>query len=187
MAWKKSSFFILSFLLLAGCGIYSFRGNLPPHIRSIAVPTVVNQTSEFAATDVATETVTNLFVKENILRVTDVDHADSNLQITITRVTDRPSAYTGGDAAETVEEWRLDVTAQVVWYDIARNRPLFEKPFTGLGYYPPTGDISSDNVDNDGDNQIDEEDEFGDPREFALRVAIEKISQDILNEVVSTW
>ncbi|MFC1547300.1 LPS assembly lipoprotein LptE [Candidatus Neomarinimicrobiota bacterium] len=184
MDLRKNSSIALGLLILAGCGIYSFRGNLPPHIKSIAVATVANQTSEFAATDVATETVTNLFVKENILRVTDEDRADSNLQITITRVTDRPSTYTVG---ETVEEWRLDVTAQVVWYDITRNRPLFEKPFTGLGYYPPTGDISSDNVDNDGDTQIDEEDEFGDPREFALKVAIEKISADILNEVVSTW
>lgn len=184
MVSRKNSIVVLGLVLLAGCGIYSFRGNLPPHIKSIAVATVMNQTSEFAATDVATETVTNLFVKENILRVTDEDVADSNLQITITRVTDRPSTYTAG---ETVEEWRLDITAEVVWYDITRNRPLFEKSFNGLGYYPPTGDINDDDIDNDRDGVIDEEDEFGDPREFALKVAIEKISADILNEVVSTW
>lgn len=171
-------------LWLAGCGIYSFRGNLPPHINSIALATVVNQTSEFTATDAASELVTSLFVNENILRVTDEDRADSNLQITISRVTDRPATYT---AQETVEEWQINVTTQVVWYDLTRNRPLFEKSFSGFGFYPPGGDIGSDNIDNDRDGKVDEEDEFGDPREFALRVAIQKISEDILNEVVSTW
>ena len=184
MDWKRNSLLGGIVLLFAGCGIYSFRGNLPPHINSIAVATVVNQTSEFAATDAASELVTDLFVDENVLRVTDEDRADSNLLITITRVTDKPATYT---AEETVEEWQIDVTAQVVWYDLTRNRPLFEKSFTGFGYYPPGGDIGSDNVDNDRDGQIDEDDEFGDPREFALRSAIRKISEDILNEVVSTW
>jgi hypothetical protein len=179
MDWIKSSFITTAVLLACGCGIYSFRGNLPPHIRSIAVATVVNQTSEFAVTDAASELVTDLFVDENVLRVTDEDRADSNLRITITRVTDRPATYTAG---ETVEEWRIDISAQVVWYDLARNKPLFEKSFTGLGC-----DIGTDNIDNDNDGSVDEEDEFGDPREFALRVAIQKISQDILNEVVSTW
>ncbi len=184
MDWRRNSILAGVVLLLAGCGIYSFRGNLPPHINSIAVATVVNQTSEFAATDAASELVTDLFVDENVLRVTDEDRAESNLQITITRVTDKPATYT---AEETVEEWQIDVYTQVVWYDLTRNRPLFEKSFSGFGYYPPGGDIGSDNIDNDQDGRVDEDDEFGDPREFALRTAIRKISEDILNEVVSTW
>jgi hypothetical protein len=184
MDWRNSSLLPAAIFLLAGCGIYSFRGSLPLHINSIAVATVVNQTSEFDATDAASELVTDLFVDENILRVTDEDRADSNLQITITRVTDRPATYT---VEETVEEWRIDVYTQVVWYDLTRNRPLFEKSFSGFGFYPPGGDIGGDNIDNDRDGRVDEEDEFGDPREFALRVAIQKISEDILNEVVSTW
>ena len=184
MDWRRNSLLAGVVLLLAGCGIYSFRGSLPPHIDSIAVATVVNQTSEFAATDAASELVTDLFVNENVLRVTDEDRADSNLQITINRVTDKPVTYT---AEEMVQEWQIDVYAQVVWYDLTRNRPLFEKTFSGFGFYPPGGDIGSDNIDNDRDGQVDEEDEFGDPREFALRVAIRKISEDILNEVVSTW
>ena len=184
MDWTKSSLPLALIFLFGGCGLYSFRGNLPPHIKSIAVATVVNQTAEFAITDAASELITNLFVDENILRVTDEDRADSNLQITIERVVDRPTTY---DPDETVQEWRIDVMARVRWYDLARDRPLFEKSFTGFGFYPPGGDIGSDNIDNDNDGEVDEEDEFGDPREFALRVAVQKISEDILNEVVSTW
>ena len=184
MVWRKNKLLLISLLLLWSCGVYSFRGNLPAHINSLAVAGVVNQTSEFTVTDLVRELVIDLFVTENIIRITDEDRADSDLQITISRVTDRPSTYTVG---ETVEEWRIDVTTQVVWYDLMRNRPLFEKTFTGFGFYPPSGDIGSDNIDNDNDGAIDEADEFGDPREFAMRVAVQKISEDILNEVIGTW
>ena len=176
---------LLSLLLLSwSCGIYSFRGNLPAHINSLAVAGVVNQTSEFTVTDLIRELVTDLFVTENIIRIPDEDRADSDLQIPLTRVTDRPATSTVG---ESVEEWRIDITSQVVWYDLTRNRPLFEKTFTGFAFYPPGGDIGTDNIDNDNDGAIDEEDEFGDPREFALRAAVKKISEDILNEVIGTW
>lgn len=184
MVSRKNKLLLSSLLLLWSCGVYSFRGNLPAHINSLAVAGVVNQTSEFTVTDLVRELVIDLFVTENIIRITDEDRADSDLQITISRVTDRPSTYTVG---ETVEEWRIDVTTQVVWYDLMRNRPLFEKTFTGFGFYPPSGDIGSDNIDNDNDGAIDEADEFGDPREFAMRVAVQKISEDILNEVIGTW
>ena len=44
-------------------------------------------------------------------------------------------------------------------------------------------------LDNDGDGLIDGEDdnEFGDPRQFATKVAIEKIAEDVLNEIMTTW
>ena len=52
-----------------------------------------------------------------------------------------------------------------------------------------SGDISSDQIDNDGDGLVDseDEDEYGDPREFATKVAVKKIAQDILNEIMTSW
>ncbi|MCK4577546.1 MAG: hypothetical protein KAU50_02070 [Candidatus Marinimicrobia bacterium] len=183
MAWKSVRLLLAS-LLMGSCGMYSFRGNLPVHIESVAIATVINQTSEYLLTDMAYDLVTDLFIRENVLRVGDSESADSELQLTVTRVTDKPATY---DVEEIVEEWRIDIHLQVVWYDIARNRPLFEKKFSSFTHYPPGGDIGSDGVDNDGDGEIDESDEFGDPREFALRIALDQISTDILNEVLSTW
>lgn len=175
---------LLGLLLLCGCGMYSFRGNLPAHINSIAVAGIINQTAEFTVTDLMREEVTDLFVTENIIRVTDEGLSDSNLQITVKRVSDQPLTYTVG---ESVQEWRVNITTQVVWHDLIKNRPLFDKSFSGFGDYPAGGDIGSDNIDNDNDGDIDEEDEFGDPREFAIRTALRKITEDILNEVVATW
>ena len=44
-------------------------------------------------------------------------------------------------------------------------------------------------IDNDGDGKIDsdDDDEFGEPREYASKVAIQKISEDIINDIMTTW
>ena len=49
--------------------------------------------------------------------------------------------------------------------------------------------FDEDGIDNDGDNLIDgnDSDEFGPPRDGAIRIAIEKISREILNQITSTW
>ena len=33
----------------------------------------------------------------------------------------------------------------------------------------------------------EDEDEFGEPRNFATRVAVRKIAEDILNDIMTTW
>ena len=43
MVLRRNSLLSVVILLLSGCGIYSFRGSLPPHINSIAVATPINQ------------------------------------------------------------------------------------------------------------------------------------------------
>ncbi len=52
-----------------------------------------------------------------------------------------------------------------------------------------SGDISSDGIDNDNDGKIDSEDdnEFGEPRLFASKVAVQKIAEDIINDIMTTW
>ena len=114
MAWTRNS--PLALLALAGfwgCGVYSFRGSLPAHIDSIAVSNVINQTSEFVLTDLTNELITDLFLTENVLRVTDLSNADSDLQVTINRITDTPSTFTAG---ESVQEWQINVSTKVIWY-----------------------------------------------------------------------
>ena len=65
---------------------------------------------------------------------------------------------------------------------------LVEKNYSGFGAYGVSGDIGSDGIDNDNDGKIDDEDEdeFGEPRNFATRVAVRKIAEDILNDIMTT-
>ena len=90
---------------------------------------------------------------------------------------------------EAVTEYRFTVHMKVEWFDVRDQKVLIEKEFSGWGAYGLSGDISSDAIDNDGDGLIDSEDnnEFGDPREFATAVAVTKIAEDVLNEIMTSW
>ena len=50
-------------------------------------------------------------------------------------------------------------------------------------------DVASDGIDNDGDGKVDSDDpdESGDARQLAMRAAVIKISENIINDIVSTW
>lgn len=169
-----------------GCVFYSMAGSIPPHINSIAIPLVDNQTAEFGMIESVTEDLINKFTDENILRVTDEDQATSILRATIVNIQDGAYTFT---KEEVVTEYRFTVTLEVEWYDVKNEKILIKKRFSGWGAYGLSGDISSDGIDNDADGLIDgeDDDEFGDPREFAARTAINKIAEDILNEIMTSW
>ena len=52
-----------------------------------------------------------------------------------------------------------------------------------------SNDISNDGLDNDEDGLIDgeDDDEFGAPRDSALKIASKKMSEDIISNITSTW
>ena len=112
--------------------------------------------------------------------------ADSILKGKIIRVKDAPYTYT---KEESVTEYRLTITIDLEWFDVINDKVIIKKQYSGFGAYGLSGDISSDQIDNDGDGLVDseDEDEYGDPREFATKVAVKKIAQDILNEIMTSW
>ena len=175
-----SSFFLLS------CVFYSMAGSIPPHIKSIAIPLVENQTAEFAMAETVTDNLLSKFTEENILRVTDEKIADSVLKGVILKVTDGPYTFSKEEA---VTVYRFTVRMKMEWVDVANDKILLSKQYSGWGAYGLSGDISSDGIDNDGDGLIDGDDidEIGDPREFATRVAVEKIAEDVLNDILTSW
>ncbi len=179
---------LLPFLMVAGisCSYYSMAGSIPPHINDIAIPLVENQTAEFGLTEAVTEDLIKKFTEENILRVSPEDEASSILRGTIVKVQDSPYTFTKEEA---VTEYRLTLTLAVEWYDVKNDKVILKKQFSGWGAYGSSEDISTDGIDNDGDGLIDgeDDDEFGDPREFATRVAVNKIAEDVLNEIMTSW
>ena len=173
-------------LLCLDCGYYSLAGSIPPHIRSISIPLLDNQTAEFGISEGITDNLLEKFTDKNILRVVDVDNSDSILRGSIVQAEDIPYTYS---KEEVVGEYRFTVAIDIEWIDVANDEVLFEKRFKGWGAYGIGGDISSDEIDNDGDGLIDDEDtdEIGDARTFATKVAVGKIAQDILNDILTTW
>ena len=185
----KSLIFIMFF---QGCLFYSIRGSLPAHINSISLAPVVNESAEFEAAEILNEELNELMLNENVLDIVLPEQADSRLEVVILSVTDKPytvtlSADLGG--MEEVEEWKLTIKTYITWYDLKRDEILFEKKMSSWGSYTPGVDISTDNIDNDGDNLKDSEDsdEIGSPRESALSISVRRLTEDIVNEITNTW
>ena len=98
MGWKipkkRNKLLLLTILLLASsCWYYSFKGTLPPHIKTIAIPTFDNQTAEFNIEETITDGIRAQFIQENILKLRDENDSDSILSGKILSVTDSPLVY----------------------------------------------------------------------------------------------
>jgi hypothetical protein len=65
-------------VLLAGCG-YSTKGNLPSHIKTVAVPMFKNRTLEPGVESAVTSGVVNTFTGSGKLKVVAQDEADAIL------------------------------------------------------------------------------------------------------------
>ena len=68
MARQRSILVLLAILLAGGCG-YSLRGNLPGHIRTVAVPVFANKTQHPAVENTLTSAVVDAFVTSGRLKV----------------------------------------------------------------------------------------------------------------------
>jgi len=185
----KSLIFIMFF---QGCLFYSIRGSLPAHINSISLAPVVNESAEFEAAEILNEELNEFMLNENVLDIVLPEQADSRLEVVILSVTDKPytvtlSADLGG--MEEVEEWKLTIKTSIKWFDLKRDEVLFERKMSSWGSYSPGVDISTDGLDNDSDNLIDNEDsdEIGSPRESALSISVRRLTEDIVNEITNTW
>ena len=55
-------------------------GSIPPHINSISIPMVENQTVEFGISEAVTDNLVNQFLETNILQIDEENNADSILK-----------------------------------------------------------------------------------------------------------
>ena len=182
--------FLFIFPLLMACGFYSTKGTIPAHIQSISISPIKNESTEFAVAGLLGESINQKMIQENILKLVGESNAHSQLDIAINSVTDLPYTYSlGTEQSESVDEWKITLRAKIKWTDLRKDESLVERQLSSFGIYGTGIDISSDGIDNDSDGFIDDEDsdEFGSPRESAVRIAIEKITELIINEITSTW
>jgi hypothetical protein len=162
---KAVSLFLLSQLVLwSGCGTYSFTGAVPGDIKSIAIPLFENQTAEFGIQETITDALVAGFQREGILKVTDESRADAILHGTILRIDDTPNTYT---ASEQVSEYRFQITCEIVLENARTGESLWKQTFNDWGNYPYTGSLAD--------------------RQTGIDEALRKLTEDILNRIVSNW
>ncbi len=177
---------IASIFLIVGCSYYSMAGSIPANIKNVNIPLIENDTAEFEISENLTSKIIQEIAIQNILRITDDSNSDSTILGVITNVSDGPFSF---DSNEQVDEYRFSLSLKVAWIDNENEKNLIEKTFTGFGNYSINNDPSSDGIDNDNDGILDEndDDEFGDSRELAINIAINKIASDVVNSILSTW
>ncbi len=177
---------IASIFLIVGCSYYSMAGSIPANIKNVNIPLIENDTAEFEISENLTSKIIQEIAIQNILRITDDSNSDSTILGVITNASDGPFSF---DSNEQVDEYRFSLSLKVTWIDNENEKNLIEKTFTGFGNYSINNDPSSDGIDNDNDGILDEndDDEFGDSRELAINIAINKIASDVVNSILSTW
>ena len=182
---KKITSTLLIFCLI-GCSYYSMAGSIPANINNVYIPLIQNDTAEFEIAENLTSKITQEIAIQNILKISENEESDSSILGVISSAIDGPFSF---DSNEQVDEYRFSINVQIVWVDNENEKNLIEKTFTGFGNYSINNDPSSDGIDNDNDGILDEndDDEFGDSRELAINIAINKIASDIVNSILSTW
>jgi len=114
-------------LLLAatagGCG-YSFRGNLPDHLKTVSVPVFRNRTTEAGAESTITSAVVNAFTSNGRLKVVSLEQADSVLDGEITGYSVQSLTY---DSKLNLRSYRLTVTMNVRFRDLRRAEVLWQQ------------------------------------------------------------
>ena len=160
-------FIIFSVLNFEGCFSYSFTGaSVPAHLKSIAIPIAEDRSGsgQPGLSEMLTNTLTQKFIDDNTLQVTEKNKANAILNCSIISLSDAPTIITGN---EEVKTRRITVTVQAVYRDLVKRKTIFEKNFSEYSDYSARGSMTE--------------------RNDAIQNSIDKISDDILLAVVSGW
>ena len=189
MIYKHISIFFL--VLFVGCGVYSYKGTLPPNINNMSIAAITNNTSEFSFTNILNDDLYEIIIENNIIEIVDSRGADSILEINIDKINDSPEIYSLNDNIYgSINKWKMELFVDVKWVNLIDGTVIVDKKFSKWAIYNTSGlDIKYDGIDNDLDGLLDAEDsdEYGAPRESAIKIIVSKISNQIINELTSTW
>jgi hypothetical protein len=154
------------FIVLSGC-TYSFKGgSVPPHLKTVAIPVVEDQSGYGDPTlrDSFTKILVERFTNDNTLQLTDRNTADSMLEGVVTDVKDAPEVLQGG---EQVTLRKITVTVRMTFQDLKLRKKVWEKSYSEWGNYPSGGGLTQ--------------------RNEGVQTAVEKLTEDILNDTVAGW
>lgn len=147
--------------LFMHCGFYSFSGStLPPHIKTVAVPLFEDKTAEFGIDQRITDALIEAIIMDNTLQIADMKDANAVLEGTINRVEERTGSYTSDEEAS---DFNVYISVRVTFEDRVKRRMMWEQSWTEYGTFSV----------GDRDTGVDE--------------AIEKLTTQIINQMVSNW
>jgi hypothetical protein len=153
-------------VVFSGC-TYSFKGgSVPANLKTIAIPIVEDQSGYGDPTlrELFTKKLVERFTNDNTLQLTDRNTSDSMLEGVITEVPDVPEVVQGG---EQVTLRKITVTVRMTFQDLKLRKKIWEKNYSNWGTYPSGGGLTQ--------------------RNEGIEKAVEKLTEDILNDTVAGW
>jgi len=156
--------FGILFVSLTSCSYYSFKGSLPPHLKTVAIPLFENRTSEFGIAENMTDFIIDVFTRDGSLQIADENSADVLIKGVIVSVRDQAASF---DAQETVGESRVYITVNVECTDQVKRQEMWTQRFSKFGEYDPSEGPSG--------------------RDDAYQIAYDEIGKVILNNTVENW
>lgn len=159
---QKITIIILIFLL-SGC-YYSFKGSLPSHLKTIAIPLFDDRNAQFPGVrENLTNKVIDEFISDNTLKVVDESKADLLLTGSITSIRQRAASV---EAGEQVSSYEITVSVKVKCEDVKLSKVLYDK---SIQHYGLMESGSTEEI------------------EAAIEEAIVQITEDILNDTLGAW
>jgi len=160
---------VLSILVALVClvGCYSFKGgSVASHLSTIAIPLFDDQSgsAEPNLREKFTNKLIERFRQDNSLQVTDKTRSDSVIEGIILSLQDEPFVVVQG---ESVTKRKVTIAVKAKYQDVKLKKQVWEKQLSNWGTYDIGG----------GQEQ----------RQAGIDAAIEKLTEDILNETVSSW
>lgn len=160
--------FLTAFVIISASCNYSFKGASPPEgIKTIFIPNIRDE-SGFGLPNLGEEVTTllkNKFINDNTLEYAEKTKADGMLECVIKSVTDEALVVTGN---EQVSRRKVTITISVDFTNLKKQKNIWKKDFSNWGEYDSsTGGFSK--------------------RDEGVRSAEDKLTDDILIEVISNW
>jgi hypothetical protein len=155
-----SVFYCVLIVLTAGCGFYSFSGSsLPNHIKTVAVPLFDNTTAYYGVSQTLTDGIIDALIQDNTLKIASPQNTDSILRGSIMNIREQAGEY---DRNEQASDFKVYITVTLIFEDRIKKENLWEETWTEWGEY---------------ERDMDE----------GIVDAAEKLSEKILNRMVSGW
>lgn len=153
------------FVLLESCGIYSFKGKGIGGINLIAVEPFESRVAEFGVAERITEELVNRLLKERIITLSSPVRAEGILKGTLISLTDRPLTFLSN---EQVTEYEVVIEVEAKLIPTGKSEPIWAEKLIARGSYPyREGSLSE--------------------RQEGIDKAIERLVQDIINQLISDW
>ncbi|MDT8437001.1 MAG: DUF4136 domain-containing protein [Gemmatimonadota bacterium] len=168
MTFRSSrSVVVAAGLLVAACSYtFSGGGGLPPHVRTIFVEPVDNQTTQFPLTEQITSLLLDAARSNLGAQLGAEEDADATIRTALTRYEDTAVNFAAQEGlGADVFQRRIRISARVEIVDNVRNEIIWGGSVTGIGEYDP-------------DNQTELD---------GQEIALEDLRQKIVDGAQSQW